>query len=110
MTNPIRKIQEDKKEYKEYMKRVKAMPKDYQFVYDKMQSYMWGFAGGDGLDMMKTIYGLIEMFEEGVAQGKAVLEITGEDVAGFCDELIKDNRLWVDYQRNKLNRKIKKTR
>lgn len=109
MMNPIKKIHEDKKEYKEYMARVKKLPKDYQFVYDKMQNYMWSFAGDDGLDMLKTIYGVIDMFEEGVAEGKKVLELTGDDVAGFCDDLIQGNRLWTDHQREKLNRKMKKT-
>lgn len=108
--NPIKKIWEDKKEFKEYEKRIQALPKDYQFVYDKMQNYMWGFAGGTGMDMVKTIYGIVEMFEEGVAEGKHVLDITGKDVAGFCDELMKGNRLWMDHQRNKLNRKVNKTK
>ena len=33
-------------------------------------------------------YELIELFEAGAADGRQVLEITGEDVASFADELV----------------------
>ena len=75
------------KEYKMIMARVKAMPEDYQFVFKKIQHYMFSRSGGDGMDMLKVQYELIELFEAGVADGKRVLEITGEDVA---DQLMGD--------------------
>lgn len=107
MTNIIKKICEDKKEYRKQIEKVKALPEDYQFVFEKIQSYMWSFVGGDGLDMLKTQYELIELFEAGAADGKHILDITGEDVAGFCDELMHGNKLWIDRQRKKLNRDMK---
>lgn len=107
MTNIIKKIREDKKEYSLQMSRVNALPEGYQFVFKKMQDYMWSFAGGDGLDMLKTQYDLIELFETSAADGKHVLEVTGKDVAGFCDELISGNKLWTDRQRNKINDDMK---
>ncbi len=102
--NIIKRIREDKKEYRDYMARVQALPDGYQFVFEKMQGYMWSFAGGDGLDMLKTQYELIALFEASAAEGKHVLEVTGEDVAGFCDGLMHGNKLWIDRQRQKLNR------
>lgn len=108
MQNIIKKIIEDKKEYREQMKRSKNLPEDYRFVFEKIEGYLWSFAGGDGYDMLKTQYDLIELFEAGVVQGKHVLEVTGDDVAGFCDELIRDNKLWIDKIRNKTNLKVQK--
>ncbi|MEG1310250.1 MAG: DUF1048 domain-containing protein [Cellulosilyticaceae bacterium] len=108
MVNLIKKMSEDKKEYKEQMARVKAMPEDYRFVFEKISAYMWGFAGGDGHEMLRTQYELIELFEVSAADGKHVLEVTGDDVAGFCDEFIKDTKKWTDYYGNKLNRNMKK--
>ena len=96
----------DKKEYKEQMARIEAMPEDYRFVFEKMQGYMWSFAGGDGSDMLKTQQELIELFETSAAEGKHVLEVTGEDVAGFCDEFIRDTKKWTDNYREKLNRNL----
>jgi len=34
---------------------------------------------------------LIELFEVGEADGKHVLKVTGDDVAEFCDELIRSS-------------------
>lgn len=99
----IKKLVEDKKEYKEQMARVAALPKDYRFVFEKIQGYMWSFASGDGSDMLKAQYELIELFEAGAADGKYVLDLTGEDVAGFCDEFMRDTKKWTDNFRKKLN-------
>ncbi len=98
----IKKMVEVKKEYKDQMARVAALPKDYRFVFEKMQGYMWQFAGGDGMDMLKTQYDLIALFESGAAEGRHVLHITGKDVAAFCDELTVDTKKWQDSFRSKL--------
>lgn len=103
MENIIKKMREDKKEYRKQMARVAALPEDYRFVYGKIQDYMWSFAGGSGMDMLKTQYELIDLFEAGAADGRHVLSVTGEDVAGFCDELMRGNKLWTDRQRKRLN-------
>ncbi len=108
MLKLIKKIIGDKKEYKQQMARVEALPEDYRFVFHKMQEYMWSFAGGDGSDMLKTQYGLIELFEASAADGKHVLDVTGEDVVGFCDELLRGTKVWTDNYRNKLNRDMLK--
>lgn len=108
MLERIKKLVADKKEFRQMMARVSALPEDYRFVYDKMQKYMWSFASGDGYDMLKIQYGLIELFEAGAADGKHVLEITGEDVVGFCDELLRDARMWTNDMREKMSRDIMK--
>ena len=102
----IKKIRESKREYSKNMARAAALPDDYRFVYEKIVAYIWSFAGGTGMDMLKTQYDLIELFEEGAAQGKNVLDVTGTDAASFCDELIRENRLWTDGLRRRLNRTI----
>lgn len=102
----ILKMITEKKEYSQNMARVEALPEDFRFVFKKIQSYMYQFAAGAGYDMMKIHYDLIDLFEAGAADGKNVLEITGEDVAGFCDELLKNARTYTDDRRTKLNREI----
>lgn len=104
----IKKIIESKREYKQKMARVEALPKDYQYVFKKIQEHMWMFAAGAGYDMMKIHYGLIELFETGAADGKHVLEITGKDVAGFCDELMRSASTYTENWRESLNRDILK--
>ena len=69
---------------------------------------MWMFAAGAGYDMLKVHYDLIELFEEGAANGRHVLEITGEDVAAFCDELLRNATTYTENWRESLNRDILK--
>jgi DNA-binding ferritin-like protein (Dps family) len=104
----IKKVIESKREYKEQMTRVKALPEDYQYVFKKIQGHMWNFAAGSGYDMLKIHYDLIELFEAGAADGKHVLEITGEDVAAFCDELLRSAKTYTENWREALNRDILK--
>lgn len=68
----INKMIKSKREYKQQMARVKALPEDYQYVFKKIQEHMWQFAAGAGYDMMEVHYGLIDLFEEGVELGKSV--------------------------------------
>jgi len=104
----IKKLMESKREYKQQMARVKALPEDYQYVFKKIQGHMWNFAAGAGYDMLKIHYDLIELFESGAADGKLVLEITGEDVAAFCDELLRSASTYTENWREALNRDILK--
>ena len=97
----------DKKEYREYMARVKKLPRDYRKMFDGIKDYVWTASGTlDG--SLKELYGVIELFEQGAADGKKVLEITGKDVAAFCDELTRDSRTWQGKMREKLNAKVEK--
>lgn len=103
----MKRIKEDKKIYREHLATVHSLPEDYQFVFEKMTEYIWSSAGGSGMDTLQTQYDLANMFAEAAANGVAVLEITGKDVAGFCDELIRDNISWMDQMRKRLNHSIK---
>lgn len=104
----IKKMMESKREYKQQMARVEVLPKDYQYVFKKIQGHMWMFAAGSGYDTMKIHYDLIELFEAGAAEGRHVLEITGEDVAAFCDELLRSANTYTENWRETMNRDIRK--
>lgn len=102
----IKKMIRNKHEYKEQMQRVKALPEDYRYVFKQIQKHMWQFASGSGYDMMKVQCDLIDLFEEGVTNGKKVLEITGKDVASFVEELLKNTKTYTQDWKNNLNNKI----
>ncbi len=108
MLNKIYKVHQDKKIYRKQMEKLKALPQDYQFVFDKMSDYILSFAGGDGMDTLETQYKLIDLFTEAAADGLEVLDVTGKDVAGFCDELIRGNKSWLDSPRKRLNNFIRR--
>ncbi|RVT62656.1 DUF1048 domain-containing protein [Niallia taxi] len=106
MLEMFKKMLGDKKEYKMMMARVEALPEDYQFVFKKIQNYMWQFSAGNGMDMLHIQYELIELFEGGAAEGRQVLEITGEDVSTFADELVANAKTYVAKYREDLNKSI----
>jgi DNA-binding ferritin-like protein (Dps family) len=66
---------------------------------------LWRFSTGVSEEgAMAVLKDLLGLFEEGVANGKSVLEVTGEDVAAFCDELFSATESW----RNHFNREVLK--
>ncbi|SCP97584.1 DNA-binding ferritin-like protein (Dps family) [Anaerobium acetethylicum] len=104
----IKDIIEDKKKWRAHVARVKKLPQDYQTVYKEIQKYLFKvgpveLTGGIGL-----LSGIIDLFEEGAALGKGVLEVTGSDVAAFCDELIKDSKTYADSWQESADRDVDK--
>ena len=91
----IQDIIEGKKQWRAHLARVKALPPDYQIVYREMQRYLFKVGPTDLADG-GLLPGIVDFFEEGVAAGKGVLELIGDDVAAFCDDLIKDSRTYAD--------------
>ena len=91
----IQDIIEGKKQWRAHMARVKALPPDYQIVYKEIQRYFFKVGPVD-LSDGRLLSGTVDFFEEGVAAGKGVLELIGNDVAAFCDGLIKDSRTYAD--------------
>ncbi|MFI7117350.1 DUF1048 domain-containing protein [Amycolatopsis sp. NPDC049868] len=91
----IQDIIEGKKQWRAHVARVKALPPDYQIVYKEMQKYLFKVGPVDLADG-PLLSGIVDFFEEGAASGKGVLELIGEDVAAFCDDLIKDTPTYAD--------------
>ncbi len=105
----LKTIKKDKHDYRQYLHRIKMLPEDYQFVFKKMSEYMWGYSGGgDGYDMIDLQNGLLELFESSAAEGKNAIDVTGNDVAAFCDDLLKNAVTYTEKKRNKLNKQIVK--
>lgn len=102
----VPKILQSKREYRKQMSRLKALPRDYQYVYKKIQQRTWMSASGCGYDLMHVHADLLDMFEEGAAAGKHVLDITGEDVASFCDALLLGVKTNAESSSRHFNRQI----
>ena len=92
----IQDIIEGKKKWRAHVARVKVLPQDYQIVYKEIQKYLFKVGPVELTDGTGLLSGIIDLFEEGAALGKGVLEVTGSDVAAFCDDLIKDSKTYAD--------------
>lgn len=102
----FKEVSKEKRKYKDMMKRVKNLPEEYSFTFEQIQNYMWGYCSGTGTDMMEIHMNLLELFEDGVENGKNVLDITGKDIAEFSDELLLNVNTYIQTRREKLNKDV----
>ena len=100
----FRQMAREKRKFRQMQERVKALPEEYRYVYHKIQHYMWSYSAGSGMDMIPIQADLLDLFETGMAEGKRVLEITGEDVVAFCDELRRNAKTYTENRREAWNR------
>jgi DNA-binding ferritin-like protein (Dps family) len=104
----IQDIVEGKKKWRAHMARVKALPQDYQIVYKEIQRYLFKVCPVELTKGIGLLSGIVELFEEGAALGKGVLEVTGSDVAAFCDDLIKDTKTYADIYQESVDQEVNK--
>lgn len=102
----IQDIIKGKKEWRDHMARVKALPRDYQIVYKEMQKYLYKVGPVELTEGIGLLSGIVDLFEEGASVGKGVLEVTGNDVAAFCDDLIKDSKTYAEIYQESVNKKV----
>ena len=98
----IQDIIEGKKQWRAHMARVKALPPDYQIVYKEIQRYLFK-VGPIDVAHGHLLSGIVDFFEEGAAAGKGVLELIGNDVAAFCDDLVNGSRTYADICRESIS-------
>lgn len=106
----IKDIIEGKKEWRAHVARVKALPQDYQIVYKEIQKYLFKVGPVDLAEGTSLLSGIVDLFEEGAALGKGVLEVTGTDVAAFCDDLIKDTKTYADIYQESVEQEFSKSK
>lgn len=95
---------EEKRAYRRFMRRVNALPKDYRFAFKKMQSYLYNVdLTGCG---MAVFTDLLDLLEASAARNTPVLQVTGGDVAAFCDQLVAAAATEAVTQRERFNREI----
>jgi DNA-binding ferritin-like protein (Dps family) len=101
---------EEKRAYKQMMKRVHHLPKDYKFAFRKIQHYMFtvGPPNGD-----RTIFtdltmftNLVDLFEENAAEGRRVLDVIGSDAGEFSDEFMRASATSTKKLQKKLNKEV----
>lgn len=101
---------EEKRAYKQMMKRVDVLPKDYRFAFRKIQQYMFSVGPPDG-DMtiftdLTMFSNLIELLEISVLENRKLLDVVGNDVGKFCDEFMRASSTGGKTQREQINQKV----
>lgn len=81
------KIIGDKKAWREYKARSKALPTNYRTAIEAVERYLMyaGGTGGDADDWTRMFNDLIELFEQAAADGTPVRAIVGDDPVEFVE-------------------------
>lgn len=97
----------EKREWRAHVRRMGDLPADYQYTMKQIEKFMWNFAS-DG-QMVAVFEEIVDLFEDGAAQGRTVLEVTGEDVAGFCQSILAEIQAhtWTGKKAEELNRSVR---
>lgn len=96
----------DKKAWHDYRARVAALPGDYRFVMEQIQGYIFNVAmDAQSVAVLRSI---LELLEEGAAEQRAVLDVTGDDVAGFAYDVMAavQAKTWASQKGAQLNDRV----
>lgn len=102
----IKKMIQEKREYRAYKKRVNKLPEKYRKAMKAIENYMWNYAKGSG--MLEILRNILEMFENSASDGLSVRDVVGDDIAKFADSLLAEfpEETWMDKMRKKLRDSI----
>jgi len=98
----------DKTAWRDYRARVEALPEGYRFVMEQIQKFLFSVAMD--AQSVTVLQAILELFEEGVAAGRPVLEVTGDDVAGFARDVMTaiQAQTWAGKMGQQLNDRVAK--
>ncbi|WP_338786323.1 DUF1048 domain-containing protein [Metabacillus sp. FJAT-53654] len=102
----IKKMIQEKREYRDYKKRVDNLPEEYRKAMKAIENYMWNYAKGSG--MLELLKSILDMFENSASDGLSVRDVVGDDIAEFADSLLAEfpEETWMDKMRKKLRDSI----
>ncbi|MBN9194198.1 DUF1048 domain-containing protein [Microbacterium sp.] len=100
---------EQKKQYKQYQRRLEALPEPYRAAAKAVQRYLM-YAGGvvDGETLVTMNGDLVDLWERAAADGTPVRDIVGENPAEFAEDFARayTGTQWIDKERARLNKAI----
>ena len=86
----LAKVVGDKKRWRQYKARVRALPENYRSAVDAIERYLMYFGRGDGTGWASMLEDLVELFERAAADGTPIREILGDDPAEFVDTFVQN--------------------
>lgn len=98
------------KEMKFFEARAKKLPAEYQATWEKIKENLWPHSDLTGRNLMPILDGVLGLLEERAADGQSVQEVLGDDIEGFCSELVGEEgaKSFRDKWRKQLNNNISK--
>lgn len=105
LTGPL----EQKKQYREYKARAKALPDGYREATSALERYLLNLGpSNDGESLITMLTDLADLMEQSAAAGTPVRDVVGDDPAAFA-ETFMDNYgggSWIRNERTRLAKAI----
>jgi DNA-binding ferritin-like protein (Dps family) len=99
----------DKKQYREYKARVKALPDGYREATAALERYLLNLGpSGDGKSLIAMLSDLADLMEQSAAAGTPVRAVVGDDPAAFAETFMDnyDGGSWIRSERGRLAKSI----
>ncbi|THG29616.1 DUF1048 domain-containing protein [Naasia lichenicola] len=95
----------DKRIYREYKQRVKALPDGYRQAANALERYLLNLGPtDDGKSLIAMLSDLADLFEQSAAAGTPVRDVVGADPADFADTFMENygGGSWIRKERARL--------
>ena len=104
----ISKVIGDKRRWRAYKARVRALPPNYREAAEAVERYLLHLGPGDGAGWASMLEDLVELFEEGAANGTPIREIVGDDPVEFIETFVQNypEGQWRTRERDRLTSAI----
>jgi DNA-binding ferritin-like protein (Dps family) len=99
----------DKKKYREFKARIKALPPGYREAAAGMERYVMYLGGSDdGKELVRMLGDLADLLEQSVADGTPVRALFGEDPVEFAETFISNysGGSWIKKERARFAKTI----
>jgi DNA-binding ferritin-like protein (Dps family) len=99
-----------KRRYRQYKARAERLPASYHTAIDALQRYSYYFGHGTTEGGLSMLEDLIDLFEQGAANGTPVREIVGEDPVEFAEAFLRNypEGQWIVRERERLTSAIER--
>lgn len=109
-TNWIEKVTGDlaeKKEWRAFTARMKALPENYREAYEAFQRYTFTCGGMDDAGI-KALYDLGDLLEQSALDGLALRQVIGNNPAEFIENFLSNypRGKWITREQDRLNTAI----
>ena len=99
----------DKRRWREYKARVKALPAPYRTSVEAFERYLTYFGAiSNGGIMMTMVEDLADLFERAAVDGTPVRAVVGEDPVEFAETFLRNysDGQWINKERERLIKAI----
>lgn len=96
----------EKRQYKEYRARVKALPPSYREAAKALERYLLNLGpSNDSTSLVAMLDDLADLLEQGAAAGTPIRDVVGPDPADFAETFMENygGGSWIRKERKRLN-------